>query len=94
MFSCQHFSLQDRARLESEAFHSLAVDELDLIPWNGVALRVLTFSIADLATFHWLIKLEAFRAFARDFQLELTEQQGFGTVLGGEPSRHDAVPVR
>ncbi|MNJ76315.1 hypothetical protein D3C77_735720 [compost metagenome] len=43
------FALPDGVRLESETLDRLAVDELDLIPWNGVALRVLTFSIADLA---------------------------------------------
>ena len=59
-------SLPDGIRLESEALHGLAVDELDLFPWNHVALPVLAFAVAYLAAFCRLFEFAALRAFACD----------------------------
>lgn len=84
-------SLLGVARLDSETLHGFAVDELDLVPGDHVALAIFTLAIAYFAALDWLIQFAAFRAFLGDLQLELTKQQGLGAVLGCESSGHNAV---
>ena len=54
-----------------QALYRLAVDELDLVPRDGVFLPVLAFSVADVAALCGLLQLAAFRAFCDNSKLEL-----------------------
>lgn len=59
--------------LERQALHDLAVDKLDLVPRDRMALVIFTIAIADGTPFGWLFELCTLGAFV-----------GAGAALAGQ----------